>query len=113
MGKLVLKRASASRLSGEWGDDDYDVLADGKVAGRIMKAAAAPVGTPWLLRLSRGPNADPRLRGDARGCDGGLRQELATAIAPRRRWRGRWRDHRWQQALGDRAIGETRLAGLP
>ncbi len=27
MGQLVLKRASASRLSGEWSDDDYDVLA--------------------------------------------------------------------------------------
>jgi hypothetical protein len=23
---LILKRASASRLSGEWNDDDYDVL---------------------------------------------------------------------------------------
>ena len=39
--QLVLKRASASRLSGEWNDDDYDVLADGIVVGRIMKAAAA------------------------------------------------------------------------
>jgi hypothetical protein len=28
---LVLKRAWASRLSGEWNDDDYDVLADGVV----------------------------------------------------------------------------------
>jgi hypothetical protein len=28
---LVLKRASTSRLSGEWNDDDYDVLADGVV----------------------------------------------------------------------------------
>jgi len=27
---LVLKRASAPRLSGEWSDDDFDVLADGK-----------------------------------------------------------------------------------
>ena len=36
---LALKRASASRLSGEWSDDDYDVLADGIVVGRIMKAA--------------------------------------------------------------------------
>jgi hypothetical protein len=27
-------------------DDDYDVLADGVVVGRIMKAAAAPEGTP-------------------------------------------------------------------
>jgi len=41
---LTLKRASASRSSGEWDDDDYDVLADGAVVGRIMKAAASPVG---------------------------------------------------------------------
>ena len=39
---LILKRASASRSSGEWSDDDYDVLADGVVVGRIMKAAAKP-----------------------------------------------------------------------
>jgi hypothetical protein len=39
---LLLKRASASRPSGEWDDDDYDVLEDGAVVGRIMKAAAAP-----------------------------------------------------------------------
>ena len=37
---LSLKRASASRLSGEWSDDDYDVLADRVVVGRIMKVAA-------------------------------------------------------------------------
>ena len=41
MDQVVLKRASASRLSGEWSDDDYDVLAEGIVVGRIMKAAAA------------------------------------------------------------------------
>jgi hypothetical protein len=41
---LILKRAMASRPSGEWDDDDYDVLADGAVVGRIMKAAATPVG---------------------------------------------------------------------
>jgi hypothetical protein len=28
---LLLKRASASRSSGEWNDDDYEVLADGAV----------------------------------------------------------------------------------
>jgi hypothetical protein len=33
---LVLKRASASRPSGQWNEDDYDVLADG-VVGRIFK----------------------------------------------------------------------------
>src|SRR5262249_25651816 len=44
----ILKRASASRSSGEWNDDDFDVLADGAVVGRIRKANAAPVGSPWL-----------------------------------------------------------------
>jgi hypothetical protein len=39
-----LKRASASRPSGDWNDDDYDVLAD----GRIFKVHAAPVETPWI-----------------------------------------------------------------
>ena len=55
---LVLKRASASRLSGELSDDDYDVLADGVVVGRIMKAAVAPVGTPWLWTLAYGHHED-------------------------------------------------------
>jgi hypothetical protein len=35
---LVLKRASASRPSGEWNDDDFDVLADGIVVGCIFKS---------------------------------------------------------------------------
>ena len=48
---LTLKRASASRPSGEWRYDDYDVIADGVVVGRIMKAAAAPVGQPWMWTL--------------------------------------------------------------
>ena len=55
---LILKRASASRASGEWNDDDYDVLADGKVVGRIMKAAAAPVGQPWMWTLLFGYHED-------------------------------------------------------
>jgi hypothetical protein len=45
---LLLKRASASRPSVEWNDKDFDVFADGAVVGRIFKAHAAPVGTPWL-----------------------------------------------------------------
>jgi alkanesulfonate monooxygenase SsuD/methylene tetrahydromethanopterin reductase-like flavin-dependent oxidoreductase (luciferase family) len=57
---LALKRASASRSSGEWSDDDYDVLADGKAVGRIFKAAASPEGKPWmwtvLLGAPRGPH---------------------------------------------------------
>jgi hypothetical protein len=46
MTHLILKRASASRLSREWSDDDYDVLGDGEVVGRILKVNAAPVGSP-------------------------------------------------------------------
>ena len=38
---LILKRASASRPSGEWNDDDFDVLADGAVIGRIYGDASA------------------------------------------------------------------------
>jgi hypothetical protein len=41
MGQLILKSANASRSSGEWNDDDYDVLCEGAVVGRIMKARRA------------------------------------------------------------------------
>src|SRR5262249_35902290 len=59
MGQLVLKRAAASRLSGEWSGDDYEVLCEGAVVGRIMKAAAAaPVGQPWLWTLAYGHDED-------------------------------------------------------
>jgi hypothetical protein len=76
---LILKRASVSRLSGEWGEDDYDVLADGVVVGRIMKAAAVPVGMSWMWPPRR-PHADARLRAEARGRDGGVRQKLAAGM---------------------------------
>jgi hypothetical protein len=39
-------------------DDDYDVVADGKVIGRIMRAAAAPEGAPWLWTLAFGHHED-------------------------------------------------------
>jgi hypothetical protein len=51
---LILKRGLASRPSGEWKDDDYDVLADGVVVGRIFHAAASPMGTPWMWTLLYG-----------------------------------------------------------
>jgi hypothetical protein len=53
-GYLILKRASASRPSGEWNDDNYDVLAGGQVVGRIFKVNAAPVETPWMWTLDIG-----------------------------------------------------------
>ena len=55
---LALKRASASRPSGEWAEDDFDVLADGVVVGRIMKAAAVPVGQSWMWTLAFGQHED-------------------------------------------------------
>jgi hypothetical protein len=58
VGQLILKRASASRPSGEWNDDDYDVLADSEVVGRIMKAAAVPVGQSWTWTLAFGHHED-------------------------------------------------------
>jgi hypothetical protein len=46
LGQLILKCAAASRPSDDWSADDYDVLADGEVVGRIMKVYAAPESTP-------------------------------------------------------------------
>jgi hypothetical protein len=55
---LILKRASASRPSGEWNDDDFNVLANGEVVGRIFKVNAAPVGSPWMWTLAFGYHRD-------------------------------------------------------
>jgi hypothetical protein len=51
---LILKRAAVSRPSGQWGDDDFDVLANGEVVDCIDKANAAPVGSPWMWTLAFG-----------------------------------------------------------
>jgi hypothetical protein len=50
---LLLKRASASRPSGQWSDDDFDVLADGVVVGRIFAGR-----TPWMWTLAFGHHED-------------------------------------------------------
>ena len=55
---LALKRASISRPSGEWNDDDFDVLCDGVVVGRIMKAAVVPLGMSWMWTLAFGYHED-------------------------------------------------------
>jgi hypothetical protein len=83
-GYLILKRASTSRSSGEWNDDDYDVLANGVVVGRILKVNGAPA-MPWsvdprTLWASRGSHANSRVCRDARGRDGGLCKELAAGV---------------------------------
>jgi hypothetical protein len=46
---LILTRASVSRPSGQWRDDDYDVLENGVVVGRIFCLdAVGPQGRPWM-----------------------------------------------------------------
>jgi hypothetical protein len=50
---LTLKRAPASRPDDEWSDDDFDVLADGEVVGRIFKADVS-VARPWMWTLDIG-----------------------------------------------------------
>jgi hypothetical protein len=55
---LILRHASKSRPSGEWNDDDFDVLADEVVVGRILKANTAPVGRPWMWTLLYGYHRD-------------------------------------------------------
>jgi len=58
MSSLILKRASASRPSGELNDDALEVLADGLMVGRIMKAAAKPADAPWLWTPACGYHED-------------------------------------------------------
>ena len=58
MQSLILKRASLSRPSGRWDDDDFDVLANSVVVGRVFNAAASPVGTPWMWTLAFGHHED-------------------------------------------------------
>jgi hypothetical protein len=55
---LILKSASTSRPSNKWSDDNYDVLVDGVVVGRIFYAAASPVGSPWIWTLAFGHHED-------------------------------------------------------
>jgi hypothetical protein len=87
---LLLKRASASRPSGEWNDDDFDVLADGVVVGRSFLANAAPVGGSWIwtLLLEHHKDRTPTdgYEGDPRGGDGSLREELVAGAW--NLWRG-------------------------
>jgi hypothetical protein len=57
---------------------------DGVVVGRIMKAAAAPVDAPWLWTLAFGHHEDRTpTHGNARGRDGGVREELAAGVKDR------------------------------
>jgi hypothetical protein len=70
--QLILKSASKSRPSGELNEDDYDVVTDGVVVGRIMKAAET-------LAFGHHEDRTPTHGYEAtRERNGGIRQELAT-----------------------------------
>jgi hypothetical protein len=45
MGQLILKSASASRPSGDWNDDDYDVLADARGCRPYLEGPRSPGGS--------------------------------------------------------------------
>src|SRR3954471_17625620 len=60
---LLLKRASASRPSGEWNDDDFDVLADGVGVGRIMRADRRTRGNTLAVDARLWHNEDRRATG--------------------------------------------------
>jgi hypothetical protein len=71
---LILKRASKSRLSGEWSDDDYDVFDGDRHIGRIMwtQAGLAAFGeitfwtkpplAQWAPSLAPRAATRPRIR---------------------------------------------------
>ena len=71
---LTLKRAVAARPSGEWKHNDFDVLADGVIVGRIYEEASTPPEFRWLWSITSIVPADAgraeRHRGDARRGDG-------------------------------------------
>jgi hypothetical protein len=63
---LILKRASASRSSGQWKNEDYDVLADGKAVGRIYEDASAstPPELRWFWSITAIVPASPGVTND-------------------------------------------------
>jgi hypothetical protein len=58
---LILKRGKLSRPDGQWQDEDYDVLADGKPVGRIYEDASAstPPDMRWFWSITEIVPATP------------------------------------------------------
>ena len=73
MTSLTLKRASSSRPDGQWSDEDYDELADGKVGGRILEEGSR-FGPPDSMGLVN--HLD---RAGDTGCDERHRRDPGTS----------------------------------
>jgi hypothetical protein len=58
MSSLILKRAKVSRPSGQWRDDDYDVICKGAVVGRVFLSPAVPQDRRWMWTLAHGCHED-------------------------------------------------------
>jgi hypothetical protein len=76
LGSLILRRANNSRLSGRWSDDDYDVLENGVVVGRIFKEPVPPQDQPWMW--ASGHNRE--IRQAARGYNEPAREAAMVAF---------------------------------
>jgi hypothetical protein len=103
---LLLKRASVSRPSGEWNDDDFDVLANGGVVGRIFKANASPVGASWMWTLAFGQH------GDRTPTHGYAATREAAMAAFAKSWRRDQRACSYKIAIGDSDLINVRFGPL-
>jgi hypothetical protein len=52
--ELTLKRAQGSISLGDYRGEDYDVLAEGVVVGRIFKSLLAPANAQWFWNFAHG-----------------------------------------------------------